>query len=147
MPIKFDRSMQNQLSEADIKGLEHKADVQGSEFLLKPHSQGDPRQAVLASCRQHFRPEFLNRLDELVIFNPLRKEDLREVARMMSKELAQRLTQRNVTMHITDNALDFAVAQSYDHMYGARPLRRWLVSLYRIDYSRSPWTFAHLLFT
>lgn len=102
--------------------------MQGSEYLLNTEStQQDARQAVLASCQRHFRPEFLNRLDELVIFNPLRKEELREVARMLSKELGQRLAQRNVTMQVSDNALDFAVTQSYDHMYGARPLRRWLV--------------------
>ena len=102
--------------------------MQGSEYLLNRQLPGDARQAVLNACKQHFRPEFLNRLDELVIFSPLEKAQLREVARLMSTELGQRLAERNVTMHVTNSALDFAVAQSYDHLYGARPLRRWLVS-------------------
>ena len=104
--------------------------MQGSEFLLNPALDGvAARTAVVNSCKQHFRPEFLNRLDELVIFGALGKVQLREVARLMSIELAQRLAERNVTMQVTDSALDFAVAQSYDHLYGARPLRRWLVRL------------------
>lgn len=82
-------------------------------------------------CKRHFRPEFLNRLDELVIFDPLSRQQLRAVACMLSQELGQRLAARNVTMKMTDAALDFAVAESYDHCYGARPLRRWLVSFFR----------------
>ena len=102
--------------------------LQGSEFLLNSALNVDAaKSAVINSCKQHFRPEFLNRLDELVIFSALGKVQLREVARLMSTELAERLAERNVTMHVTDSALDFAVAQSYDHLYGARPLRRWLV--------------------
>lgn len=101
--------------------------MQGSEYLLDPKFPGDPKKAVLDMCKRHFRPEFLNRLDELVVFEPLNRTQLREVARMMSGELSQRLAARNVTMKMTDAALDFAVAESYDHLYGARPLRRWLV--------------------
>ena len=107
--------------------------LQGSEFLLNPALNVESaKAAVINSCKQHFRPEFLNRLDELVIFSALGKAELREVARLMSTELAQRLAERNVTMQVTDSALDFAVAQSYDHLYGARPLRRWLVSFLRL---------------
>ena len=78
-------------------------------------------------CKKHFRPEFLNRLDELVVFEPLKPEQLREVARLLTRELAERLKERDIAMSVTDAALDYAVAESYDHLYGARPLRRWLV--------------------
>ena len=84
---------------------------------------------VMDKCKQFFRPEFLNRLDELVLFEPLSPVHLREVARLMVSELAQRLAERNVTMSMTDEGLNFAVTQAYDHLYGARPMRRWLVSI------------------
>lgn len=101
--------------------------MQGSEFLLNPSYSGSAKEAVLQSCKQHFRPEFLNRLDDMVVFHPLKQTQLREVARMLTEELGQRLTARNVAMQVTDKALDFAVKQSYDPLYGARPIRRWLV--------------------
>ena len=102
--------------------------MQGSEFLLDPsYPKGDAKQAVLQSCKQHFRPEFLNRLDDMVVFEPLKQVQLREVARLLTEELAERLSARNVAMQVTDQALDYAVKQSYDPLYGARPIRRWLV--------------------
>jgi ATP-dependent Clp protease ATP-binding subunit ClpB len=104
------------------------ASVQGSEYLLDPSYAGDAKMAVQQSCKKHFRPEFLNRLDDLVVFEPLKKSQLREVARLLTDELAQRLTERNVAMQVSDEALDFAVKMSYDPLYGARPIRRWLVS-------------------
>lgn len=76
--------------------------------------------------RRHFRPEFLNRLDEMTVFDPLAREQLREVARLQAKELNQRLKERSIELEFTDRALDFAVAASFDVNYGARPLRRWL---------------------
>ena len=105
--------------------------VQGSEYLLEKNNSELARKQVLERCKKHFRPEFLNRLDELVMFEPLSQQHLRGVARNMTNELAQRLAERNVTMSVTDEGLDFAVSKSYDHLYGARPLRRWLVSLYK----------------
>lgn len=98
----------------------------GSEYLLDPSYAGDAKMAVQQSCKKHFRPEFLNRLDDLVVFEPLKKSQLREVARLLTDELAQRLTERNVAMQVSDEALDFAVKMSYDPLYGARPIRRWL---------------------
>lgn len=91
-------------------------------------SRANAKLAVQQSCKKHFRPEFLNRLDDLVVFEPLQKSQLREVARLLTEELARRLTERNVAMQVSDHALDFAVKMSYDPLYGARPIRRWLVS-------------------
>ena len=98
----------------------------GSKILLEHGSNPDSKEAALNVVRQHFRPEFLNRLDEMVVFDPLGPVQLREVARLQTKELNNRLLDRAITLKMTDEALDYAATQSYDHMYGARPLRRWL---------------------
>ena len=85
------------------------------------------RAAVMDAVRRHFRPEFLNRIDEVVEFQPLQPAQLREVARLQAGELDARLRERcSISLELTEAALDYAVAQAYDPVYGARPLRRWL---------------------
>lgn len=76
--------------------------------------------------RQSFRPEFINRLDEIVTFDPLGVNELREVARLQTAELNKRLADRSITIELTDEALDYICTESFDAAYGARPLRRWL---------------------
>jgi ATP-dependent Clp protease ATP-binding subunit ClpB len=98
----------------------------GSKILLDEGNSASAKEAVLSVVRQNFRPEFLNRLDEMVIFDPLGPEQLREVARLQTIELNQRLVERSITLSMTDKSLDYAAKESYDHLYGARPLRRWL---------------------
>ncbi|KAL9433470.1 hypothetical protein AB3S75_028322 [Citrus x aurantiifolia] len=84
------------------------------------------RDQVLQEVRKHFRPELLNRLDEIVVFDPLSHEQLRKVARLQMKDVAIRLAERGVALAVTDAALDIVLADSYDPIYGARPIRRWL---------------------
>ena len=85
------------------------------------------RAAVMDAVRRHFRPELLNRIDEVVEFQPLQPAQLREVARLQAGELDARLRERcSISLELTEAALDYAVAQAYDPVYGARPLRRWL---------------------
>lgn len=98
----------------------------GSHILLERGTGPEAKSAVMDLIRASFRPEFLNRLDEIVIFDPLERQQLREVARLQSAELNERLKERYISLRLTDAALDYAVSQSYDHLYGARPLRRWL---------------------
>lgn len=98
----------------------------GSKILLENGSGPDAKDAVMNVVRNNFRPEFLNRLDEMVIFDPLGPGQLREVARLQTLELNKRLVERSITLNMTDDALDYAAKESFDHMYGARPLRRWL---------------------
>ncbi|KAG2439110.1 hypothetical protein HYH02_006632 [Chlamydomonas schloesseri] len=86
----------------------------------------EARESVLAAVKRFFRPEFLNRLDDLVVFEPLRPEQLVGIAHLMGRELAARLTPRNISLTFTEAALQFAVSQAYDPAYGARPLRRWM---------------------
>eukprot|EP00884_Botryococcus_braunii_P013589 jgi/Botrbrau1/22230/Bobra.168_1s0061.1 len=108
----------------------------GSHLLLEHGSTPAAKEMVLEVVKKHFRPEFLNRLDDLVVFDPLSTSMLRQVARLQATELAKRLVQRGIDMVTTDPALDFAVSQSYDHLYGARPLRRWMEQHIITDLSR-----------
>lgn len=84
------------------------------------------RDRVMQAVRKHFRPELLNRLDEIVVFDPLSHEQLRKVARLQMKDVASRLAERGIALAVTDAALDYVLAESYDPAYGARPIRRWL---------------------
>ncbi|CAH8360833.1 unnamed protein product [Eruca vesicaria subsp. sativa] len=84
------------------------------------------RECVMQEVRRHFRPELLNRLDEIVVFDPLSHDQLRKVARLQMKEVAVRLAERGVALAVTDAALDYILAESYDPVYGARPIRRWM---------------------
>ncbi|AAF31725.1 heat shock protein 101; 13093-16240 [Arabidopsis thaliana] len=84
------------------------------------------RDCVMREVRKHFRPELLNRLDEIVVFDPLSHDQLRKVARLQMKDVAVRLAERGVALAVTDAALDYILAESYDPVYGARPIRRWM---------------------
>jgi len=82
------------------------------------------RERVLAAMKEHFKPEFLNRIDEQVIFNSLSKENLRGIVELELKRLEDRLEERSIKMAMSDAALDFLVDVGYDPVYGARPLKR-----------------------
>ncbi|XP_031490755.1 chaperone protein ClpB1 [Nymphaea colorata] len=102
----------------------------GAEHLLSglvgQTSMQSARELVMREVRRHFRPELLNRLDEVVVFDPLSHDQLRKVARLQMKDVAARLAERGVAIAVSDAALDVVLAQSYDPVYGARPIRRWL---------------------
>jgi ATP-dependent Clp protease ATP-binding subunit ClpB len=108
----------------------------GSDILLMGGNTPEARDRVMAVVKRHFRPEFLNRLDDVVMFEPLDATRMRKVARMMAMELNDRLRPKSIIMTMTDSALDYAVQQSYDPLYGARPLRRWLEQNIITDLSR-----------
>ena len=97
----------------------------GSQFLIDQSEPYDVRQEqVMAVVRQHFRPEFLNRLDAMVMFNPLDKKELERIALLQVDQLQRRLTDRRITLDISDEALQWLVNKGYEPAYGARPLRR-----------------------
>ena len=88
-------------------------------------SERDRRRAsVNEALRRAFRPEFLNRLDEIIIFDPLSREQLRQVVDIAASEVADRLAERGVALELTDAARDWLADKGYDRIYGARPLRR-----------------------
>jgi ATP-dependent Clp protease ATP-binding subunit ClpB len=80
--------------------------------------------AVMGVVQAHFRPEFINRLDELVVFHPLGKEQIREIARIQTAYLAKRLAERQIRLELTDAALMLLGNVGFDPVYGARPLKR-----------------------
>ena len=81
-------------------------------------------QSVNAALKQAFRPEFLNRIDETIIFRPLTREQIVEVVRLMAQDVAQRLEERTIAFELTDAAADWLAREGFDPVYGARPLRR-----------------------
>jgi ATP-dependent Clp protease ATP-binding subunit ClpB len=82
------------------------------------------RVRVMEAVRASFRPEFLNRIDELIIFHSLQKSELREIVKIQIKRLEQRLAERKMTLRLSDSALDFLADLGFDPVYGARPLKR-----------------------
>jgi ATP-dependent Clp protease ATP-binding subunit ClpB len=84
------------------------------------------RQQVMAAVKRHFRPEFLNRLDDIVIFQPLSKGQLRSIMRLQMGAIAQRLQDRNIGIELTDAGVQYVMDHAYDPLYGARPIRRFL---------------------
>ncbi|KAL4181505.1 hypothetical protein AMTRI_Chr12g271490 [Amborella trichopoda] len=94
--------------------------------LLGQETMQTARERVMQEVRRHFKPELLNRLDEIVIFQPLTHDQLLKVARLQMTDVAARLAERGIAVAVTDAALEVVLAEAYDALYGARPIRRWL---------------------
>src|SRR5262249_14320459 len=82
------------------------------------------KQAVLEELRRHFRPEFLNRVDEVIVFHSLTEEHLKEIVEIQLGPLRHRLTERHIELNLSDEAKTHLVHVGYDPAYGARPLKR-----------------------
>jgi ATP-dependent Clp protease ATP-binding subunit ClpC len=87
-------------------------------------SYEDMKEKVMNEVKKTFRPEFINRLDEIVVFHELSEEQLREVVEIMVKDLKKRLAERNLGVELTDEAKSWLAKEGYDPLFGARPLRR-----------------------
>ena len=97
----------------------------GSQHLADPLlSDGEKREQVMGVVRSAFRPEFLNRLDDIVMFEPLTRDDLRRIVAIQLERLGRRLASRRITVEVTDAAADWLGEVGFDPVYGARPLRR-----------------------
>ena len=97
----------------------------GSQFLIDPAlSPEQKRESVMTAVRSSFKPEFLNRLDETVIFEPLSKDELAGIVDLQVAEFGKRLSDRRITLRVTEEARKWLAAEGYDPAYGARPLRR-----------------------
>ncbi len=92
-------------------------------------SSKDVRQIILQAMRQHFKPEFLNRLDDIIVFNRLGQDEVRKIVDVQLGLLARRLEDRKITIDVTTKAKDLLVHQGYDPIYGARPLKRVMQKL------------------
>jgi ATP-dependent Clp protease ATP-binding subunit ClpB len=103
----------------------------GSAFLLEGISDDgeikpEGRELVMSELRRHFRPEFLNRVDDIVLFKPLTQPEIERIVELMFGELRQRLSERRMTLAVTDDARRFIARQGFDPVFGARPLRRFI---------------------
>ncbi|WP_261663616.1 ATP-dependent chaperone ClpB [Deinococcus sp. Marseille-Q6407] len=100
----------------------------GSRLILEMQAQNQPaddiREAVLTELREHFRPEFLNRVDDIIVFDALTADNLRQIVDIQLGGLRQRLAERRVALHLTDAAKDQLASVGYDPAFGARPLKR-----------------------
>ena len=98
-----------------LDGIDEKGDI-------KPETQ----EQVMGDLRGHFRPEFLNRLDEIIMFKPLTKNNIGKIVDLMVRELSDRLADQELSLELTDAAKQMVVDNGYDPVYGARPLKRYL---------------------
>ncbi|PKK40701.1 ClpB protein [Clostridiaceae bacterium JG1575] len=105
----------------------------GSQYLIEGmdregHLSDAAVQNVMLELRAAFRPEFLNRLDEIVMYKPLTREEIKKILDLMLQGIGRRLADKNITLVLDDAAKDFVVQEGYNPIYGARPLRRYLQS-------------------
>ena len=103
----------------------------GSAYLLEGIDENgaireESEKMVMNELRAHFRPEFLNRLDETIMFKPLTKENVTAIIDLLLKDVNERLVEREISIELTDEAKAFVVEGGYEPMYGARPLKRYL---------------------
>ena len=84
---------------------------------------------VMGELKKTFRPEFLNRVDELIVFHPLTQQNISEIAQLMLKEVSKRLKNTNITLEASEGVAEFLAKKGYDKVYGARPLRRTIQSM------------------
>ncbi|MBF2089196.1 MAG: ATP-dependent chaperone ClpB [Synechococcales cyanobacterium K44_A2020_017] len=100
----------------------------GSQYILDVSGDDEQydvmRSRVMDAMRSQFRPEFLNRIDEIIIFHALKQNQLREIVKIQVQRLSQRLSDRKIALKLSEAALDFLAAVGYDPVYGARPLKR-----------------------
>jgi ATP-dependent Clp protease ATP-binding subunit ClpB len=103
----------------------------GSEYLLEGATSGgeikpEARDRVLAQMRTRFRPEFLNRLDDIAVFKPLTEPEIERIVDLMLDDLRERLAEQDISLDVSEDARRFIARQGFDPVYGARPLRRFI---------------------
>jgi ATP-dependent Clp protease ATP-binding subunit ClpB len=103
----------------------------GSQYLTADAAAGgeikpDARERVLAEMRDYFRPEFLNRLDDIVLFKPLTLAEIEHIVDLMLGDVRSRLADRQMQLEVSEGAKHFIAEQGFDPVYGARPLRRFI---------------------
>ena len=103
----------------------------GSEFLLNGiTSDGavslSAREEVMSSLRNSFRPEFLNRIDDIIFFKPLSMDEVKKIVKILLSRQSERLSDRQINLNFSDEAINFIATSGYDSVYGARPLKRYI---------------------
>ncbi|WP_419883422.1 ATP-dependent chaperone ClpB [Peribacillus sp. B-H-3] len=103
----------------------------GSHYMLQTAAESEKiddrtRERVFSDLRKHFRPEFLNRIDDIVLFKPLSKKEIIKIVENMAVQLQKRLEEQNISLILTSKAKEFIADQGFDPVYGARPLKRFI---------------------
>ncbi len=96
----------------------------GSQYIMEVRDEEEMRRKVMEALRFHFKPEFLNRVDDIIIFHRLDKQHLRHIVDLQVQRLVKRLEEHGIHLLLTDRARDFLAEVGFDPIYGARPLRR-----------------------
>ncbi len=96
----------------------------GSQYITGEESKEARSRLVMDALRAHFRPEFLNRVDEIIIFDRLTEDDLKKIVEIQLRRLTKRLEQQKITLDLSDSAKELLAREGYDPVYGARPLKR-----------------------
>ena len=96
----------------------------GSQYIMEESSHEARERLVMDALRQHFRPEFLNRIDDIIIFDRLTEDELKKIVEIQLKRLVRRLENQKITLELADAAKAFVASHGYDPVYGARPLKR-----------------------
>jgi ATP-dependent Clp protease ATP-binding subunit ClpB len=96
----------------------------GSQYIMEIQDEEEMRAKVMEALRFHFKPEFLNRVDDIIIFHRLSRDHLRRIVDLQVQRLVQRLEEHGIHLVLTDAARDYLAEAGYDPVYGARPLRR-----------------------
>ena len=99
----------------------------GSEIILNdPYLSEETKNLVLDEMKHRFKPEFLNRIDDIIVFKALNKENVKNIIRLVLNDINKKLKEQFISIDYTENALDFIVNEAYDPAYGARPLKRFI---------------------
>jgi len=96
----------------------------GSEYILDKNI--NKHELIMKELRMNFKPEFINRIDEIIIFNSLNKETVYEILNKIIKNIEERLSDKKIKIELTQNAKDFIINEAYDELYGARPIKRYI---------------------
>ena len=100
----------------------------GSSYLLQDQGEvtEESKNLVMAEMKRRFKPEFLNRVDDIIMFKALQKDEIKKIIDIFMKGLANRLKDKEISIEVTDSAKDIMVKEGYDPIYGARPLKRYI---------------------
>jgi ATP-dependent Clp protease ATP-binding subunit ClpB len=98
----------------------------GSQWLLEAQSEGEVKEKVMIALKAHFRPEFLNRIDDILIFHRLSEENIEQIVEIQLEQVKKRLAEQKISLELTPGARYFIAHEGYDPAYGARPLKRTL---------------------
>jgi ATP-dependent Clp protease ATP-binding subunit ClpB len=99
----------------------------GSEYIVEDPQVGEgTKKIVTEKLKASFKPEFINRIDDIIVFKALDKENVRNIIRLLVKEINERLREKFISVDFTPEAIDFVIDKAYDLHFGARPLKRYL---------------------